>query len=568
MISASMAFLDALSAANVECIFANFGSDHPALIEALAQARAQGRGIPRVITCPAEMVALSAAHGHALISGRAQAVVVHVDCGTQALGGALHNAMRARVPVLIFAGMAPVTQRGELLGTRNEFIHWLQDVRDQRGIVRSYVKHDAEIRTGHNMAQMVQRALQIAGSAPAGPVYLAGAREVMEEILPAIDAPRTPALLSPRALSPDGVARIANDLAKAKRPLVVTSYIGRNHEAVAQLVKLADLHGVAVLESAPSAMNFPSDHPLHQGNHWNQPMQNPALESADCVLVIDSDVPWVPLVNRPASDAILHHIDIDPLKRDIPLWAIDAATSHEADAAIALAQIMAALDGLKITKALVQSRIQYWRALADKRRATLLQREAAAPQLSAEYLTARIAAHVGGDGIVFNEGISHYHVICDHMRRTKPGTMFTSGSSSLGWNGGAALGAKLAQPEALVVALTGDGSYIFSQPSVVHWMARRYELPFLQVVYNNRGWRSPKLSTLAVHPHGFAARANNIDVSFDPPPDHGGIAAAAGGALALKLTRTEDVDAVLEQALHAIRVEKRAAVIDAWLPAF
>ena len=407
-ISASMAFLDALTAANVECIFANFGSDHPALIEALAQARAEGRSVPRVITCPAEMVALSAAHGHALISGRAQAVVVHVDCGTQALGGALHNAMRARVPVLIFAGMAPVTQRGELLGTRNEFIHWLQDVRDQRGIVRGYVKHDAEVRTGHNMAQMVQRALQIAGSAPAGPVYLAGAREVMEEMLPVRDAPRTPALLSPRALSPNGVARIAADLANARQPLVVTSYIGRNHEAVAQLVKLADEHGVAVLESAPSAMNFPADHLLHQGNHWNQPVQNPALASADCVLVIDSDVPWVPLVNHPGSDAILHHIDIDPLKRDIPLWAIDATTSHEADAAIALTQILDALAVLNVEKALVQSRTKHWRALADVRRATLVQREALASQLTAEYLTARIAAHVGSEAIVFNEGISHY----------------------------------------------------------------------------------------------------------------------------------------------------------------
>ena len=89
--------------------------------------------------------------------------------------------MRGRVPVLIFAGAAPFTHDGELPGGRNEFIHWIQDVRDQRGILRNYVKYDNEIRTGRNVKQLVHRALQIARSEPAGPVYLVGPREVMEE---------------------------------------------------------------------------------------------------------------------------------------------------------------------------------------------------------------------------------------------------------------------------------------------------------------------------------------------------------------------------------------------------
>ena len=71
---------------------------------------------------------------------------------------------------------------------------------------------------------------------------------------------------------------------------------------------------------------------------------------------------------------------------------------------------------------------------------------------------------------------------------------------------------------------------MFSQPSTVHWMARKYQTPFLQVVYNNRGWKAPKFSTLAVHPDGYASRAADIDVSFDPPPDYAAIAVAAGGA--------------------------------------
>ena len=168
--STSTAFLEALAEAGVRYMFANLGSDHPGLIEALAQVRAEGRraDLPELIICPHEMVALSAAHAYAAVSGEPQAVLVHVDAGTQNLGGAVHNAARGRIPVLIFAGAAPFTMDGELPGGRNEFIHWLQDVRDQRGILRNYTKYDNEIRTGRNVKQLVFRALQIARSAPAG----------------------------------------------------------------------------------------------------------------------------------------------------------------------------------------------------------------------------------------------------------------------------------------------------------------------------------------------------------------------------------------------------------------
>jgi acetolactate synthase-1/2/3 large subunit len=83
--------------------------------------------------------------------------------------------------MLIFAGSSPFTQEGELKGSRNEFIQWIQDVHDQRGLVRGYMRYDAEFRTGRHVKQLVHRALQFANSDPKGPVYLMGAREVMEE---------------------------------------------------------------------------------------------------------------------------------------------------------------------------------------------------------------------------------------------------------------------------------------------------------------------------------------------------------------------------------------------------
>ncbi len=182
----SRAILEAMREAGVRYLFANLGSDHTGIVETYAQARRDGRAdaLPELVICPHEFVALSAAHGYTQVSGEAQAVLVHVDCGTQNLGGAVHNAARGRVPVLILAGLSPVTAGGELPGTRNEFIHWLQDTADQAGIVRGYVKYAHEVRTGRNAKQLVHRALQIARSEPAGPAYLIAAREVMEEEIP------------------------------------------------------------------------------------------------------------------------------------------------------------------------------------------------------------------------------------------------------------------------------------------------------------------------------------------------------------------------------------------------
>ncbi len=282
MYTASTALLEALSEWGVSHVFVNFGSDHPALIEAIAEARAHGRAIPAIVTSPHEMVALSCAHGHAQVSGRAQAVIVHVECGTQSLGGAVHNAARGHVPVLVFAGMSPFTQDGEAKGSRNEFIQWIQDVSDQRGIVRGYMKYDNELRSARNVKQVVYRAMQFAHSDPRGPVYLVGAREVMEEATEPLSLDRaawTP--VAPTPLPEDGVAEIVGALAKASRPLIVTSNAGRNPAAFGAMRRFARALGVGVIESVPMAANFPHSDPLYQGNYWNNQVQNPVLAEAD-----------------------------------------------------------------------------------------------------------------------------------------------------------------------------------------------------------------------------------------------------------------------------------------------
>ncbi|NKJ45061.1 MULTISPECIES: thiamine pyrophosphate-requiring protein [unclassified Novosphingobium] len=567
MYTTSSAFLDALIEHGVSYIFANLGSDHPALVEAIAEARAAGRRIPDVVTCPNEMVGMSAAHGFWQASGVAQAVVVHVECGTQALAGAVHNAAKGHAPMLIFAGASPFTQHGEMKGSRNEFIQWIQDVHDQRGLVRSYMRYDNELRTGKNVKELVHRALQFANSDPKGPTYLMGAREVMEEeVTPTPDDAARWKAIEPAALGMTSLDAIGSALLSAKRPLIVTSFVGRNPAAVAPLVRLAEKLGIGVLESVPNAMNFPHDHPLYLGNQWNQPRQNQDLAAADVVLVIDSDVPWIPTVSKPAEDARIFHIDVDPLKEQMPLWRINAEAVCRADAATALEQLLRWLDGKMVDAAQVAERQQHYAHRHAERDAELGALEAMpSGTITPEYFVSRLRAAQDDQMLFVNEAISNYHTVFNHLGLNMPGQIFTSGGGSLGYNGGAAIGVKLARPDATVVALTGDGSFMFTVPSSVHWMARRYEAPFLQVIFNNRGWKSPKLSTLAVHPDGFAAHANGLDTSFDPAPDYVGIAKASGNAWGRQIVDPAQVDEAIAEALRVVREQKRCAVLDVWL---
>lgn len=562
------AFLEALQEAGVSYIFANLGSDHPAIIESLAQAQKDNKELPKLITCPHEMVAMSAAHGYAQLTGEPQAVLVHVECGTQNIGGAIHNAFKGRVPVLVFAGASPYTQENELMGSRNEFIHWIQDVFDQRGIMRGYSKYDNEIRTGKNVKQLVHRALQFAKSDPKGPVYLMGPREVMEEET----QPVTLNLdlwepISPSAIPPQNVIELAEDLLKAEKPLIITSYVGRNPQAIQELVQLSNRLAIPVIESVSNAMNFPADNPMHCGHQWNTAGQNELLAEADFVLVLDSDVPWIPMKNKPSDEATVYYIDIDPLKEEMPLWYIPSKRFFKADAQIALEQINQYLDGVSaVNEEAVAKRREKISGIHEQQSKENLRLEEAHEEIiTSEYLTACVRGIIDEDTIVLNEGISNYQTICTHIGTKNPGTLHGSGAGSLGWNGGAAIGMKLANPDKTVVSLTGDGSFLFSIPSVVHWMAKRYDTPFLTVIYNNSGWKSPKLSTLGVHPDGVANEMDQFHVNFDPPADLAKIAEAAGNAHAQTVKKPSELKAALRKAIKAVK-EGRTAVVDVYIP--
>ena len=177
--SGAEAFLAQMRAlGSVRYMFANTGTDHGPLIEAMAKTAKEDPRDIQPIVVPHEQAAVSMAHGYYNVTRKPQMVLVHTLPGTaNALGGII-NAASCNVPLFLVAGRTPITE-GELRGGKSQNIHWRQESRDQGNIVREFVKWDYEVRTNQNLAAVVSRAYKISMSEPRGPVYLTLPREVL-----------------------------------------------------------------------------------------------------------------------------------------------------------------------------------------------------------------------------------------------------------------------------------------------------------------------------------------------------------------------------------------------------
>ena len=131
--------------------------------------------------------------------------------------------------------------------------------------------------------------------------------------------------------------------------------------------------------------------------------------------------------------------------------------------------------------------------------------------------------------IVFDETIAQ-NQLHDYLNIAQPGAYFHNPASSGGWAQGAAFGAKLAAPDKDVIAVSGDGFYMFGTPIHALWAARHYKAPFMAVVYQNRSYSTGTLRINSVYgaKDSYAAKADYDGGYFDPPIDFAKEAEAAG----------------------------------------
>ncbi|MBT4686855.1 MAG: thiamine pyrophosphate-requiring protein [Rhodospirillaceae bacterium] len=552
------ALLARLKAAGIEYFLANAGTDFPPIIEAIAQ-MSGGAGDddgPTAMVIPHENVAVSMAHGYAMVARKPLAVMLHVNVGTSNAICALTNAYRTNVPLVLMAGRTPWSEHAPLSeGTRSRHIHWAQEMFDQAGMLRELVKWDYELRAPAEVDVVIDRAITIAESDIQGPVYLSIPREVLAAPAVPSSAPRRSAPTGIAHPDPDQIAQAADSLMAAENPLIITADVGKNPTAAGYLADLAERYAIPVITHVPRYLCLGNDHPMHLDYE-----ASPHLANADAVLVLDCDVPWIPATDPVFPDAKVIHLAQDPLFSRYPIRSFPSNLSIAADSVAALPKLADAMGTMdegriaarreKVAHARQEVRNK-WQGIRDNARK--------ADPIHPAWLAQSVGEHLGDDTVLVNE----MGVVPQHAGINNPGRYFgPSPAGGLGWGLGAALGAKLAAPDDLIIATIGDGSYFFGNPMAAHYCARAYALPILFIVVNNHGWGAVRRATKAMYPDGKALTGNDIPLSrIDPAPDYEMIIEACGG-YGERVTDPDALPDALARAVKMVREERRQVLLN------
>ena len=553
------AYLALLADRGVDYFFANAGTDFAPIVEAMAKAQSLETRIPEPVTCPHENTAMHMAIGYFLVTGKPQAVMVHVNVGTANGMNGFLNAARGNIPMLFTAGRTPTNEEG-LAGHRSLDIHWTQEMFDQASMVREAAKWDYELRNGKQTETIVDRALSVAKSEPTGPVYLSLPREVLAEQMDEFtyESPgrqHAPAPPYPNAAATDEAAAL---LAGAENPLIITNWAGRNPRVWGPLGDLAERYAIPVVQYRNRYMSLPTDHPMNLGYDLN-----PLLGQADVILVVDVAVPWLPATDKVREDAKVIHMGADPLHSYVPL------RGHPCDIALACGTDV----GLTVLNEAMSAHEGRVKGNIDKRRKTLeemwrKQRDGWAKRLDEVkdnkplhpvWITHCINQLKGDDTIVVKESA----LASTHIDISQPGTLLNAGAASgLGHGLGVALGAKLAARDRLVIGTHGDGSYMFGNPIASHYVGAEQKLPILTVIFNNQRWQAVRRATVGLNPEGYAAQSSHQPITMLNSIDKYEKAVEVADGYGQRVEDPEDLMPALERGLKAVEVEQRQAVVN------
>lgn len=542
-----------------EHVFVNSGTDFPPVVEGLLEAAELNLDLPKLHTIPHEHAALGMAHGHYLMSGRPQAVMLHTNVGLANGSAGAINAACEHVPIIIMSGRTPVTEEARF-GARTVPIGWGQEMRDQAALVRESCKWDYELRFPEQIPALIDRAAAIAGSTPKGPVYLSLPREVLCErtdVDVSGTAERSSIMPSRTASDTEDIAVLAQWIAEARKPLIVAQRGAGDDSSFSRFAELVENWAIPVSSWWATSLAIATDHPCHVGAD-----PGPWLEDADLVIVLNSPAPWWPDRHRPSRRARVVNMGPDPTFSRFPVrnFRSDLSISGE------LSQIIPALADRLGAPANHDPKPR-------RRLATLSERTAAGRKAEAEQAASGRGGGIsreqvsiclgnlleGVESTVFSELGVRLGLL---VRRDRNSWFQEPHSGGLGWSFPAALGAQLANPARVCVATMGDGSHMFSNPVVCHQIAESLNLPVLTVVLNNGEWGAVRQSVVDLYPNGRASRSNSVPLtSLSPSPDFV-MVAKASRAWAARVSVPDRLEPTLHDALRVVTSERRQALVE------
>jgi acetolactate synthase-1/2/3 large subunit len=557
--STADAYLELLGRRGIKYFFANAGTDFAPLLECFAKRAAEDKPWPKPILCPHESTAVSMAHGYTMVTGEPQAVMVHVNVGTANAAAHVMNASRSQIPMLFSAGRTPITEEG-VFGSRSVYIHWAQESRDQAAMIREYVKWDYELRTPAQLETVVDRALTLATADPPGPIYLVLPREILGEKQQTLSLRRTEGRNENASPQPNAtqIDRAAELLAEAKSPLIIAGASGVNPETLPLLADLAETGAIPVVEFRSIYTNLTSDHPLHLGYNPDE-----FLGEADVVMVLETDVPWVPSRSKPADSTPIIHLGRDPYYSNYVIRGFPVDVPLIGDPAAGLKNLRDALAArLKGKDDALGKRRAHYKGVHDRQRKDWAKKGQDAGRekpIVYPWVSTCINEIYDEDTILINE----YDLLPEHVDFTRPSAFYASShASGLGWALGASLGVKLARPEKTVIATVGDGSYMFNSPTAAHFVSRAQGLPILVVIFNNQCWNAVKRATQNLYPDGWSTGRNEFILSdLEPSPNFEKTMEVHGG-YGERVEDPAEMGPALQRALRAVREEGRQALLN------
>jgi benzoylformate decarboxylase len=535
----------------VEYVFGNTGAYEAGFVDALVD-------YPSIhyVLGLQEGSVMAMADGYARATGKTAFVNVHSITGTANALGLIVNAWADSSPVVITVGFSE--RSGENLGVFTE-------TAKLESIPELFTKLSFLSSRGENLGESLRRAFRLATVLPSGPVFLGVPADVWSgkvdktTLIPA-NRTNTQARISPDSSAID---QAADWLTKAENPLLIAGAELPRWGGLQELVNISDQLGAAVsgdTSSSRSSMGFPSDHPRYLGS-LRKAIESPTpydvilIAGASRLSLARGGHPLVPLGARIIEIGIRE----DHLARAYPADLLIYAHPE-----LSLQKLQRAIKARRPDAKRRSDRSREARALAEKRREILrqsLEKVWDSTPLAPERLAAEINTVIDKDAVVVTEGVSSDAAITHYIDFDQAGggrRHLISSGGSLGWGVGAGIGARIGLPEKQVVVLLGDGSFQFAIQAL--WTAKRFEVPLIIVIFNNRGYQANRWALARLKDRALAT-GQFIGISLeDPDIDHVGIARAYG-LDGERVERPGGLKAALQRAVAAER-DGRAYVLD------
>ena len=543
------AILEALRKLDVDYIISSPGSEWPSVWEALARQEVNEEPGPKYINTWHETLAVAMAQGYTRMTGRMQAVLLHAGVGVLQGSMGIHGAFQGEIPMIVASGETSTYGEQDDFDPGPQWLRNLSIVGGPNRLVDSITKWSSRVTSAEVLYETFSRAGEMAQRTPKGPTFLNVPMETMlEEWTPPANFRNKPPAPKTRPESSD-IEAIADLVVKAKNPVILADSAGKSAEGFQAMITLAESLNIPVFESeGPGYSNFPHNHPLHNGYDLKQ-----RYSEFDVFLVVGTRAPWYPASNSPANSTVVV-IDENPIKEFMVYQDLGADHYLEGDLPASLELLAEAIKSKGGQPKAIAGNGGVW----DKYRAISDETANASP-IDPGVLCNALSENMPADAIYIDETIVHRPQILRRINRDNPQS-YLRPIGGLGQGLGTALGVKLATPDRPVVALMGDGAFLYNPITQAFGVARESNLPIMIVVFNNTSYAAMKRLHLSFYPDGDAAKTGIFHGVDIPGPDYQGLAAPFGG----HGERVEDpkrLAGAIKDGLAAV-AEGRVAILD------